>query len=211
MGKLTNGTHGGFVGRVGNVVGYVLNGQHIVRTTPAKRHKKPSEKELLTRNKMTLVSQFLAPIKQVIQFGYKSLAPAGSRIGSFQKAQSSLFKNAVSIDEQGAAILNMSLVTVFVGDLAPVHIIEAKRLPNGDVDLTWHIEDYRYLKATLLLFFYQDEVHNEMVQTAVSMAAGHAHVHLPAAINPHLPVHVYASAFVLYDESLSTSTYVGLL
>ncbi len=45
------------------------------------------------------------------------------------------------------------------------------------------------LKATLL---YQDEIHNEMVQTAVAMAAGHAQVHLPAAINPHLAVHVYA-------------------
>ncbi len=138
----------------GNIVGYVLNGQHIVRMAPAKRHKKPSEKVLLIRNKMTLVSQFLRPIKQVINFGYKSLVPAGSRVGSFQKAQSNLFKNAISIDEQGAATLNMSLVTIFVGVLPAVNIMEGKRLPNGDIDLSWHIEDYRYMKATLLLFFY---------------------------------------------------------
>lgn len=83
-------------GNIGSMAS-LLCGWHVQNDT--KNHLKRN-----CRNKMTLVSQFLRPIKKVINFGYKSLAPAGSRIGSFQKAQSNLFKNAISVDEHEAAI-----------------------------------------------------------------------------------------------------------
>ena len=42
-----NGILGGFSGRIGNVVGVKLNGEHILRTLPRPSKKPPTEKQNL--------------------------------------------------------------------------------------------------------------------------------------------------------------------
>lgn len=46
MARLINGILGGFVGIVGNLEGYMLNGRQIIRSRRKKTSKPPTEKQL---------------------------------------------------------------------------------------------------------------------------------------------------------------------
>ena len=61
-------------GKIGNLVFYTLNGKKVVRTRPGGTHKNkthPSKLQLLQREKLKTINQFLKPLKQVLDFGYQ--------------------------------------------------------------------------------------------------------------------------------------------
>jgi hypothetical protein len=70
MAILKTESNKGFIGRVGNTVTYVLNGQ-IVKRTIGKRTEKPSIPQLSGRQKTTLIAKFLNPVKEYITVGFE--------------------------------------------------------------------------------------------------------------------------------------------
>ncbi|MDI1324325.1 MAG: DUF6266 family protein [Algoriphagus sp.] len=61
-------------GKVGNLVFYTLNGKTVVRSKPSRNHKNknnPSPLQLIQREKLTSINNFLKPIKRVLDFGYQ--------------------------------------------------------------------------------------------------------------------------------------------
>src|SRR5690554_2902531 len=110
------GINGPFRGKVGTVVGYSLNGQQVMRAV-GKRTKPFTALELLNQAKMKAVSKFLAPIQPVVKFGYQRVAPAGSRVGAFQLAQSYVRKNAIDMDDEGQPFVNPAKVLISRGPL----------------------------------------------------------------------------------------------
>lgn len=118
MAILKDGINGPFSGKVGSVVGYVLNGQGIIRGLPVRPKRKPTKLAALNQQRMKVVSQFLSPIKPIIKWGYRDLAPPGSRVGSFQQAQSYTFKNALDYDGENdnAPYVNPEKALLFRGE-----------------------------------------------------------------------------------------------
>lgn len=113
-----SGINGPFSGKVGSVIGYELGGQMIIRSV-GRRTKPFSKQELLNQAKMKVVSLYLQPLKPMIQFGFKGIAPKGSRIGAFQMAQSHARKFAVELDEDGRPFVEPSKVLLSKGELPP--------------------------------------------------------------------------------------------
>lgn len=69
MGKVKNGLHGTFTGKVGNMVYYVLNGENVCREI-GENLKPPTEKQLKTRAEIKMVSEFLSSLSAFIKVGF---------------------------------------------------------------------------------------------------------------------------------------------
>src|SRR5690606_5373125 len=118
MAILKEGINGPFSGRIGNIVGYQLNGQNIIRSLPrVPKNRKLSPAALANRRKIAAVSTFLKPLLKALNFGYRGVAPKGSRIGPFQAAQSHTFRHALDYCEDGMPYVNPEKVLVFRGAL----------------------------------------------------------------------------------------------
>ena len=66
MGKFTSKNTGVLTGKVGNVVYTTWRGIEIIRSRPRKSNKPPSEAQLSQRLRMKTVSQFLSPLRLII-------------------------------------------------------------------------------------------------------------------------------------------------
>ena len=119
MAIVEQGITGAFIGKVGTVIGYQLNGQNVMRSIGRRRTKPFSELELLNQAKMKVTSEFLRPIKSFIKFGFREVAPEGSRVGAFQLAQSHVRKQALDFDAEGKPFVNPAKVLISKGSLEP--------------------------------------------------------------------------------------------
>lgn len=153
MAILKHGINGPFSGRVGNIVGYELNGQNVIRSLPSRNKQKPTDLTLINRGRMTAVSKFLRPLKRVIAFGYKDIAPAGSRIGAFQAAQSHTLKHAIAYGEGNVPYVDPCKVLVFRGDWQAPRGVEAVRTERG-IRLSWDVTGQLYTDAVVLILAY---------------------------------------------------------
>lgn len=212
MAILKNGIHGPFSGRVGNIVGYELNGQNIIRSLPVypKKKRKPSELALLNRARMAAVSQFLRPLKRIIEFGYKNVAPKGSRVGPFQTAQSHTFKNALEYGEGNIPYVDPGKVLVFRGSLPPPRHLEMI-VKDNVLNFTWGTDKPNRPYGLLVAAVYIEGGHAYFVDGLASAADGKAQWELPSNWDNKSPVHVYGGFYDLIGDQLSDSVYGGRL
>nr|WP_068888059.1 DUF6266 family protein [Pedobacter panaciterrae] len=71
MGKVKNGLHGTFTGRIGNMVYYVLDGENVCRQI-GENLKPPTEKQLKVRTEMKMVSEFFRSLSAFIKVGFST-------------------------------------------------------------------------------------------------------------------------------------------
>ena len=76
MGKLLSGISGGFTGKVGANIGYVLNGQNIVRALPHVNHRRTAGQKANSQ-KMTVVNKFFYHMSALLKVGF-SIAARGT-------------------------------------------------------------------------------------------------------------------------------------
>ncbi len=211
MAILKEGINGPFSGKVGSIVGYQLNGQNIIRGLPAVVKRKPTALTLINRGRMKAVSKFLTPIKRVIDFGYKNVAPKGSRVGTFQSAQSYIFKNAIDYGEGDAPYVNPEKVLVFQGPLMPPPRLEVAR-DKSLLHLTWDKDACSTMKAVLLVFAYVPEDDVFWFEEAGAKASkGTFTWDLATEIRAdrYEQIHVYAGFYDIRRNELSNSVYGG--
>lgn len=71
MARLINGINGPFVGRVGSIIGYTVNGEGFIKGLYKKRTKKPTEGEVLNRKKFAAAQAWLQPVTDFVRVGFK--------------------------------------------------------------------------------------------------------------------------------------------
>lgn len=212
MAILKGGINGPFSGRVGSVIGYELNGQGIIRGLAKKSSKPPTKEQIIHRNKMKLVSEFLAPIKPMLNFGYKNLAPEGSRVGAFQKAQSYTFKNSLDYDpnNDNMPYVNPERVLVFQGDLIGPQRLEFELNDEGLL-FRWDISSGNYQGDQLIVVLYNNEGNYADFLTGgadVSVGEYFLKVNLKNFGTTGV-THVYAGFHNPLDDTVSNSIYCG--
>lgn len=211
MAILKNGINGPFSGRVGNVVGYQLNGQNIIRSLPVRTKRKPSKKVLLNRARMKATSQFLSPIKEIIAFGYKNLAPPGSRIGAFQQAQSYIVKNAIDYDGQENPYVNPEAVLVFRGEMVPPIQLQMSREENT-LSFTWDVDSLLQRDGQFLALAYVIETNHFWFYDGGTKASdGMLSWDLGIGASGLDQIHVYVGFYDLIEDQFSDSLYAGVV
>ncbi|MFD1629704.1 DUF6266 family protein [Pseudopedobacter beijingensis] len=211
MAILKDGINGPFSGKVGSIVGYQLNGQTIIRGLPTVVRRKPTALTLLNRSRMKVVSQFLKPLKPVIDFGYKNTAPRGSRVGAFQSAQSYTFRNAIDYDENNVPYVNPEKVLVFRGNLMEPSLLVVTREENT-IHIQWDSTQYKYKRGILLVVAYAIEEEQVLFdEGGAKISAGTFTWNLGEEIStakyPHL--HIYVGVYDVVRNELSDSVYGG--
>ena len=74
MGTYRKGILGSFTGKVGTVVGSSWRGIDYMRSLPRRSSKEPTEPQAIQRAKFGLVAGFLAPIRGLLDIGFKTAA-----------------------------------------------------------------------------------------------------------------------------------------
>lgn len=195
---------------MGNIIGYELNGQQVIRSVPSRTKRKPTALAMINRNRIIAVSQFLAPLKSVIGFGYKHLAPAGSRVGAFQTAQSHLYKEAIEYTADNMPYINPEAVKVFHGDLQPPRYLQAERNDQG-IQLTWSTDHLMLPDAVLLVLAYNPDERVALFDKGGAKAsAGNYDWKLDEKTLTYISnLHIYAGFYNISLDLLSDSVYAG--
>jgi hypothetical protein len=74
MGKVINGLHGIFTGRIGNMIYYVLNGENVCREI-GENLNPPTERQLKARAEVKMIGKFLSALSAFINVGFSTEPP----------------------------------------------------------------------------------------------------------------------------------------
>ena len=209
MAIVEQGITGAFIGKVGPVVGYQLNGQNVMRSIGRRRTKPFSELELLNQAKMKVTSEFLRPIKSFVKFGFREVAPEGSRVGAFQLAQSHVRKQALDFDAEGKPFVNPAKVLISKGSLEPPRNCRVTQEGNR-LSFKWNAigegGDHR-----LLTLAYDEDSFRFFRDLGAARSSGEDVWELPFLHLLERPLHVYAAFRSTVSDKISNSVYCGTI
>jgi hypothetical protein len=109
-----NGINGNFSGKAAKVVGYELYGQQIIRSIPRERSTKPTEKELINREKFKTSQLWLQPLIDFVRIGFQNYKPT---FQGFVAAKSYNSKHALKSDNGINFYIDPSLALVSYGNM----------------------------------------------------------------------------------------------
>ncbi|WP_316839734.1 DUF6266 family protein [Pedobacter gandavensis] len=210
MGRLNNGLFGGFQGRVGNLVGYMLNGKPIIRLI-GHSTKPLSPARKANCQKMTVINDFLRPHLNFIRTGFR-LITAGTDRNFYNEAVSYNKKHAV----QGVfpnITMDYTKALVSMGNLLPAAKTEISKHKDG-IEFKWEVPadllwEHRNDRAMLLIHF-----PDAKVSTAVMSGSRRHEGREVVAIDPSLAesrIEAYIS-FINEDATeISDSVHAGSL
>ena len=78
MAKVPYGITGPFIGRLGNTIGYMLNGVNVIRSIGDVRGEK-TPLQLANHQRMSLISSLSTAIQEFLKFGFQSVAAPGKQ------------------------------------------------------------------------------------------------------------------------------------
>ncbi|MBB2147568.1 DUF6266 family protein [Pedobacter gandavensis] len=208
MGSLKNGLFGGFHGRVGNLVGYELNGKSIIRTI-GHSTKPLSPARKVNCDRMTIVNKFLREIQVFIKLGFK-LKVVGTDRNYYNEAVSYNKKHAVS-GVYPNAIMDYSNAMVSMGTLLKAEKPQIKLIETAiefswevPADLPWRNTNDR---AMLLLYWPDQNKHTYCLSGSHRKEGKHRLEIDPSLVNERVEAYI---SFINDDTTeISDSVYAG--
>lgn len=208
MGVIKKGILGGFSGKVGNVIGGSWKGIEYMRVKPASVANPRTEGQVNQRTKFTVSLQFLQPMTDFIQVGYKKLAIQKTE---FNSAMSYTLKNAITgvapdftIDYANALLSRGSLAGAFnplidTSTAGQVAFSWTDNTPQGGAEATD--------KALLMIY---NETNGEAIFTTDGASRDTETQTLPIPDSyTGNTLHLYIGFISEDGQSISNSLYIG--
>ncbi|WP_121964577.1 DUF6266 family protein [Myroides sp. N17-2] len=136
MAEIKQGILGPINGKVGTVVGVTWRGVNYIRAKPRKSHKKPTEKQLLQWDKMSLVSTFASKFKDFVNAHCPVVHNGEKWITGKEQMISRLMKQGVKLIN-GLQHITVESALLSIGNLAPAVIKKINRLKTGKFKVQW--------------------------------------------------------------------------
>ncbi|MGF1923912.1 MAG: DUF6266 family protein [Bacteroidia bacterium] len=209
MATIKNGIHGAFSGKVGTVIGYVLNGQAIMRTQ-GERTTEPTPKELLNREKFTVSQKWLAPLTDFLRIGFKGYRPT---FEGFVAAKSYNHKHALQCTEENQFFIDPELVLVSFGQQPLPAEIAVESREAQELFFSWSKEKpYEYNDHVMALAYDLDSPQGKArYHTSIGLRKDGSAVFKLEPSDKGRAFHIYI-AFVSDDRKQRThSKYLGKL
>lgn len=134
MGTSNQGIHGGFTGRVGNIIGSQLRGKQVLRIRPASVANPNTEKQRAQRERFGLVNRFLSSMGRLVKIGFHQYA--GNKQSAFNAATSYNLRNAFT-GEFPDMVLNMPALRLSKGNLPGPSGLTAVFTEPDAITLQW--------------------------------------------------------------------------
>ena len=145
MGSFNRGIHGGFSGKVGNVVGAHWRGIDYMRSLPRVSKGRPvTEEQLMHRVRFAAAVAFAKPISFVFNAGYGKLAK--HKLTGYNLAVRQIFKEAI-VGEHPDVSVDPALVRISEGDLVRPRNPQVEVLPGQVLRFSWIDHTRRGIKA----------------------------------------------------------------
>lgn len=203
MAKYLQGINGIFIGKVGSVVGCVLNGTPYMRSKPRPRTGPIGELEQQNRNKFATMQAWLKPFLPLLRAGFKS---PGSDFGGYNSAKSYNLKNAM---EDGTVLPEN--IRISMGDLTLSDELRVSYTGSKSLLFEW---DPAYIEETdpkdqIMVLAYHPQS-----QTAIYFIhgafrdSGVQELKITSDFTGK-SVHVYAAFIAADRSSQSNSVYLG--
>ena len=135
MARLKNGYLGGFSGRLGDAVGYMIGDEAFIRSAP--RAKKYTAAERVNQDKFKLVTEHLKGIKPILKVGFKGY---WTKTGGYRAAVSYTRKVALVMDDAGFYI-DPALFKISGGDLPGAENAEVVYEESLRLRINWDISN----------------------------------------------------------------------
>ena len=202
-----NGILGGFSGRIGNVVGVKLNGEHILRTLPRPSKKPPTAKQNLQRLKFALAIEFTKPFLWIAERFFMDDLSGGVRKN---KIISYTLSHVITIKDQEFNIV-WSKFLFSSGALSGFHCLEI-HIEDQVMSLHWQDNAHQGFANA------EDDVYAVIVSESLEKIAFLEKISTRSALQAtlNLPtwmatetVHVYLFLHHLKAKQSSNSFYVG--
>jgi hypothetical protein len=209
VGKLLQGIHGPFSGKVGPAVGYVLNNQAVIRSLASSSKKPLTPKQLHQRRKFALMNDFLGQLTSLLNqtFGHLVVHMTG-----YNKAFSYNVMNATRGFYPDLSI-DYSMVMLGRGDLPNVKTASTVPLPEGKLEFRWTDNSGTgKAKATDKAFVavYNEELNDWEYDLNLSTRAEGICV-LDASLLKGKPVHGYLGFITEDGKDVTDTLYTGLV
>jgi len=203
MARLISGINGHFIGKVGSVIGYTVNGVGYMKGLYNKRTKMPTEGEIFNRKKFAAAQAWLKPVKDFVRVGFKGY---NERFQGFVAAKSWLMNNCIQVID-GEILIDPTLVKISSGDLHLPENIQCILQEANTFRISWKPSNergYQYDQAMILIY----DTKNPPYGLIYGSDRSSDEVFIPVDPSPD-PFHVYL-AFIAADRSRqSDSLYLG--
>nr|MBC7614260.1 hypothetical protein [Pseudopedobacter sp.] len=210
MGRIIKGILGGFVGKVGTVIGSQRNGVDMISSLPKKSTKAPTELQLNQRDRFSLGIGFLKPINTVLKLGFKSADP---RLSSINVAMSQLLQNAI-IGATGNYSLDYTKILISKGELSPGFNSLALSENAAELKVTWSTVTSSGLAnpddESLVVIYNPAKDQHFMSISGVIRSIGEIAISLPSDYSGD-EVHCWLGFVAKDKKTRSTSTYAGMV
>jgi hypothetical protein len=121
------------VGKVGNNVGRVVNGQNVLSMAPAKGNRTPSAAQLIVQQKLTLLTEWLSEISDFIRVGFEDHS---SGMSAWNAAVSYNILNAITGSSPNFTI-DYPKVLFSDGKLAKAKNMVLSTTEDAQLDFAW--------------------------------------------------------------------------
>lgn len=140
MATYSKGANGAFSGKVGSVIGSSWRSVDYLRGLPKKSNKASTEPQLAQRTRFALAAQYLSPIKDILNIGFKDKQL--NKITGYNAAVKIFLNQAVTGDYPDF-VIDFSKVVLSKGSLSVMHGLNGS-LQGSDLLLNWQSILNRY-------------------------------------------------------------------
>lgn len=202
MGKLANGILGGVNGKIGNIIGYNLNGQQVIRTIGV-NNKPLSEKQLNNKLQMKVIMQFFHKMDTLIQLGFNPKAKNTTK--NYHNLAIAYNKPNALMGFYPEVTIDFSKIILSVGDLAQPENTTV-RFTDNHLEFTW--EGIRNTDQVMLLAYAPSTKQMVFEASGAKRAQGKEKLILkPGMENEKLELYI---SFVSNDRTqVANSLYLG--
>ncbi|WP_121964112.1 DUF6266 family protein [Myroides sp. N17-2] len=136
MAEIKQGILGPVNGKVGTVVGATWRGVNYIRAKPRKSSKKPTMKQLLQWDKMSLVSTFASKFREFVNANCPPVLKGKKWIAGKEQMISRLMTQGIGLSN-GEQHIKVEEALLSIGNLAPAVIKKINRLKTGKFKVQW--------------------------------------------------------------------------
>lgn len=210
MGRMSRGILGGFVGKVGTVIGSQRNGVDMISSLPKKSTKAPTPAQQDQRDRFALALGFLQPINPILRLGFKSADP---RLSSINVAVSQTLQNAIT-GTSGNFSLDYAKILISKGELSPGWNSAVSSENANELKLSWETIASSGLSnpddEALVVVYNPTKDQHFMSISGVIRSVGEIAISLPTDYSGD-EVHCWLGFIAKDKKTRSTSTYAGMV
>ena len=208
MAIVKNGVFGTIFGKIGNIIGYSLNGKQVFRSMSRKRTKPPTFVQQGHQMRFGLVVHFLTPLNSLINKGYGN---GKGKISQFNQCVAYHIKNGVKGIFPDLEI-DYSKVVLTTGRLSGAHNGEVFSDGSASLNFSW-IESLRSgmdggTDNVIPVVYNPSKDRHEFLRTISDRASQCAVLNVPMEFSGDT-VHCWLVFISADGKDFSTSSYLG--